>query len=58
MAIDAHPSSPETMLADVQIAADQDLDDAASWTETLITVIAAAATIVFVSVIAMLMAMA
>jgi hypothetical protein len=58
MSIDVHPGSPPATLHDIPVAADDEFDRDESWAETTITVIAATVTIVFVSFVAVLMAMA
>jgi hypothetical protein len=58
MSIDVLPSSPAARLHEVAPAADHELDRGTSWAETTITVIAATVTIVFVSFVAVLMALA
>ena len=58
MSIEAHPGSPSATLHDVPVAADDGFDQDESWAETTITVVAATVTIVFVSFVAVLMAMA
>ena len=58
MSIDVHPSSPPARLHERPAAADHEFDRDDTWAETTITVIAATVTIVFVSFVAVLMAMA
>ena len=56
MSIDVHPSSPPARLHDLPAATEHEFDLGESWAETTITVIAV--TIVVVSFVAVLMAMA
>ena len=58
MSIDVHPSSPPARLHDLPAATEHEFDLGESWAETTITVIAATVTIVVVSFVAVLMAMA
>ena len=58
MSIEVHPGSLRATLDDIPIAADDEFDRDESWAETAITVVAATVTIVFVSFVAVLMAMA
>ena len=58
MSIDVHPGLPPVALRDAQIIIDDEYDRGESWVETVITVLAATITVVFVSFVAVLMALA
>jgi hypothetical protein len=58
MSIDVHPAAPRAALHDFPLTVDEEFDKVGSWAETAITVVAATVTILFVSFVAVLMAMA
>ena len=58
MSIDVHPGAPPAALHDIPATVEGEFGRDETWTETAITVAAAGVTIVFVSFVTVIMAMA